>query len=467
MPIDTPHPSYQAMTERWQRVRDVVAGADAIRAAGTRYLPAPLGMTSADFRAYLMRALFYGATSRTVQALAGAPLHRPPRVTGADAIRPHLADVTLRDEPLELVAGTVLTELLTVGRVGLALDMPASDDPASRPYWLVYRAEAIVNWRTAPVGSDPDQLVLVVVRESVPSVDTTDPYVTSAATQYREMALIDGGYQVRIWRESVSPAIGRRWVPGEWITPLRRGTPLDFIPFTFVNPAGVRPDVASPPLLDLVEVNLSHYRSSADHEHGLHWTALPTPWVAGSKGDGPLRVGPSTAWLLEEHGRAGLLEFTGAGLGAIREAMRAKEALMATLGARLLEQQPDASETATAVRLRHSGEQAALSTIARTTSAALTRLLQWHAWWAAGAGPIPLDARVAVSDEFFVVRAQPAEIQAALLAVQADAMSFESFYHLLEQGGWTRPGVTAAQERHLIATHDVDRSHSTDDVDAA
>ena len=54
-----------------------------------------------------------------------------------------------------------------------------------------------------------------------------------------------------------------------------------------------------------------------------------------------------------------------------------------------------------------------------------------------------------------------------MLAVQADAMSFETFYHLLEQGGWTRPGVTATQERHLIATHDVDHSHSTDDMDTA
>ena len=38
-----------------------------------------------------------------------------------------------------------------------------------------------------------------------------------------------------------------------------------------------------------------------------------------------LRIGPSTCWQLEKDGRAGLLEFSGAGLGAIRAAMEAKE----------------------------------------------------------------------------------------------------------------------------------------------
>ena len=34
--------------------------------------------------------------------------------------------------------------------------------------------------------------------------------------------------------------------------------------------------VEAPPLNDLADVNLSHYRGYADHKHGLHFTALPT-----------------------------------------------------------------------------------------------------------------------------------------------------------------------------------------------
>ncbi len=35
------------------------------------------------------------------------------------------------------------------------------------------------------------------------------------------------------------------------------------------------------PLADVMVLNLDHYRLDADYKHGLHFTALPTAWVAG------------------------------------------------------------------------------------------------------------------------------------------------------------------------------------------
>src|SRR5206468_661127 len=136
-----------------------------------------------------------------------------------------------------------------------------------------------------------------------------------------------------------------------------------FIPFTFVGATSLSPNVDKPPLLDLVEVNLSHYRSSADLEHGRHYTALPTPWVSGMRPDSNLRIGAGVAWVLEDPtAKAGMLEFTGQGLQALEKALESKEKQMAVLGARLLEMQPRLQETAEAVRLRHNGDAATLST---------------------------------------------------------------------------------------------------------
>ena len=76
MPINDPHPEYEAMAERWKRCRAVAAGSDAVKAAGTEYLPRPEGMAhswgDAGYSAYLKRALFFNATSRTIDGLAGS-----------------------------------------------------------------------------------------------------------------------------------------------------------------------------------------------------------------------------------------------------------------------------------------------------------------------------------------------------------------------------------------------------------
>ena len=39
MPVNTIHPEYEAMIQAWTRARDVLAGEDAVKAAGERYLP--------------------------------------------------------------------------------------------------------------------------------------------------------------------------------------------------------------------------------------------------------------------------------------------------------------------------------------------------------------------------------------------------------------------------------------------
>lgn len=453
--VTTKHPNYQAAAGWWQRCRDLYAGSDAVKAGN--YLPHPAGMSSEDYAPYKERAQYVNVLARTVNALTGVVCERPLRVEVPDSVRPQLDDVTLRDESLAAVASVVVRELLLVGRGGVLLDMPEGE--GGRPYWVLLSTECIINWRTASTGTDPHQLVQVVFREDVTTADEENPFAHVFSERYRELALNDGVYQARVWTRADArrERAGARaaWDVSEWVTPVRRGTPLPFIPFTFVGVEGITPDVSKPPLLDLVDVSIGHYRNSADHEHGLFLTALPTPWVSGVVDDGELTIGPSHAWRLEKDGRAGLLEFTGAGLAAIRDAMTAKEKLMATLGASLLEE-PAArtAETATAIRMRHSGQAAALKTVAGAASAALTRVLRWHVWWWAGAGELPLGVQVRLSDEFFQMRATPEEVRAAIEAVQSGQLSFESLYALLEQGGWTRPGVTAADERHAIDAAD-------------
>ena len=39
MPVNSTHPDYDASALEWSRARDVLAGEDAVKAAGEKYLP--------------------------------------------------------------------------------------------------------------------------------------------------------------------------------------------------------------------------------------------------------------------------------------------------------------------------------------------------------------------------------------------------------------------------------------------
>ncbi len=457
MAVDKKHPEYEAAIQSWDLCRDTIKGARRIKERAGSYLARPSGMNEQDYRSYANRACYFNAMARTITALSGAVLNRPPSVELPDKLRPWLEDITMRNETLDDTALYAVSEILAVGRFGLLVDMGAAATVSARPYIAPIVAERIINWRTAAVGDDPDQLVQVVIREDV-TVPGASGFEHETVERYRELVLnADGIYQQRLWTRPskghvVDPA-RTKWLPEEWITPVRRGQPLSYIPFTFIGPLGTVPDVAKPPLEDLATTVIAHFRNSADMEHALFLVSLPTPWASGIVGsEQPLKIGPSVCWQLEKDGRAGMLEFTGAGVGAIRDAMQAKEKQMSVLGGKLLLEEPHGQpETATSAKLRYSAESASLRTISSAVGSALTTALRWMVWWQGTDTELPVDVSVELSDDFFDMKASPEEVKAAFLAVQGDTMSFQTFYHILQKGGWTREGVTAEEELRAIA----------------
>lgn len=453
MPIDTRHTEYDAAVEWWTRCRDCAGGSDAVKGKTTKYLPCPSGMSRfGDYVPYVGRAMFYNATNRTIAGLAGMVFQKSPIVTVPARVRPFLADVTLADQSIDLVALEVTREVLTVGRFGVWVDW-ASD--GERPFMAGYVAESIIHWRSTRRDGNA-LLERVVLRETVEEPDADDASTVTRATQYRELVLSpDGVYRQRLHVRL--PAAHLRdpskvvFVASDWVIPTRRGTPLPFIPFVIFGASALGPHVSRPPLTDLADVNLSHYRSSADREHALYWVSTPTPWVAGSKGTDPLKIGSSVAWDLELTGRAGMLEHSGQGIGALKDAMEEKAAMMSSLGARLLEDQPRAAETATAVGMRHSGEHATLKTLAQTTEQGLTLALQWVCWWLSiEAQPADTGASIELNKDFFAMKLNADELRSLVLAWQADGLSFETLHFNLSRGGLTRPGVSADDEKRAI-----------------
>lgn len=446
--VSTTHPTYDSLLEQWERCRDCAAGEDAVKAKGVKYLP---GLDShkakpEKYAEYQMRALFYNATGRTIDGLSGAIFQKAPSVEiDNEDLRKHIQDITLTDEPLQLFSLNATREYLTTGRIGILVDMSTELATTPRPYWVLYCAENIVNWRFKNLGGDKE-LSLVVLKEPTEEPDEKDEFTVKPVIQYRVLRLTDQGYTQQIYIE-VDKNGEKEYIPGEILIPTRRGVPLNFIPFSL--PWAIN----APPLIDLVSVNLSHYRGVADLKHGLHFTALPTPWVSGQKGDSsaPLSIGSGTAWDLDVNGKAGMLEFTGAGLSSIRDDIQDMQKQMASLGARLLEEAPHYAETALSVSMRHSSDYATLRMIAQIVEQQISFALKTHSWWLS-AQPLVVDmkANVELNKIFFDASLTADELRALLMALQAKTISYETFYERLANSGSTREGVTADEELAAI-----------------
>ena len=63
--MNSTHPDYDATLPGWQRARNVIAGEDAVKAAGEEYLPRLTAQSDYECNAYRARASFYNATFRT------------------------------------------------------------------------------------------------------------------------------------------------------------------------------------------------------------------------------------------------------------------------------------------------------------------------------------------------------------------------------------------------------------------
>ena len=449
MPVTTRHADYDANLKYWTRCRDFYEGSDKVKAAGELYLPRLELQTDEEYQAYVDRALFYNATARTVAGLAGFVFRKEPEVKAPESIAEDLRDITMTGVSFTSFCRTLLNELLVTGRYGVMVDMAPAAEKPERPYWIGFRAEQITNWATRRRGGDTI-LSMVVLAESAEEPDPADPFMADAIEQYRVLKLDESGlYVMELWRWQSGDREGEgSWVIHDLIVPTRFGRRLDFIPFQFFGPSSADSMVAEkPPLLDLVDVNLSHYRSSADLEHGRHFTALPTPWVAGFPEETVLKIGSTVAWVSSNpDAKVGMLEFTGQGLGALERALTDKEGKMGALGARLLKEQSTFPEAENTVKLRQAGEHSILQALANTQSAGLTKALSWYAEWR-GAGT---DVAVKLNTDYFPDGMSPELVRELTATWIAGGISWPTFYQALKDGEMTRPGVTAEEERAAI-----------------
>jgi hypothetical protein len=491
MPANSTHPEYQENLWAWSQARAVIAGGEAVKAAGTRFLPRLDAQTDAEYAAYVKRASFFNATGRTADGYVGqifrrAPFIKLPEASSAlgRALKAFSHDADMFGTSLRAYARNVVSEVVAVGRAGTLIDWESEQE--NRVYASLYSAENILNWRVERINGRniPTLIVLheptgAMARSEADGHHGEDSFERKAAEQIRVLRLVPVGQgstesrptreraamrcEVEVWRVLADGSrsgtrrrsTGAKWELVERRIPLRLGQPLSLLPFVFHGPRHSRPEVDKLPLADVIEVNLDHYRLSADYRHGIHYTALPTVWVSGFAKDVTLRIGSSTAWVTEQTGAsAGFLEFEGQGLATFEKAMDRDERLMAVLGSRLLENSKKVGESAEAIQLHQLGEHSILSHIAMSVGESMTQVLRWAHWWNSTEA-IPDDVTeeqvsLQLNTDFSTKGLSAAELTAIVAAWQAGAISRDTMVDLFRRGEVLPDSRTSEQEAELI-----------------
>lgn len=447
MSVKDKHPEYDEYAVKWQRCRDVFAGQDKVHAAGPLYLPRLIDQEEDDYKAYVVRATFYNASYRTVVGLAGMIFRQPPKVVVPDPVIPFLDDITLSGVPFNTFVDDVTKEALQIGRVGVFVDYPTADAAVAtladaktknlRPSIVRYCAESIINWRTRSINNK-SVLSLVVLEEKEEVV--VDEFHSKWETRYRVLDLTDTGqYRVRIFKIIKDQDVQ---IGGD-IYPQMNGKTLDYIPFIFVGVEELTSDLDLPPLIDLVDLNLSHYRTTADYEHGAHFTGLPTPVITGFTPEDATKkiyIGSQSAWVFPKaDAKAFYLEFSGDGLKTLETMLTRKEAQMAILGARMLEPQKRGVESADSVAIHRKGEDSMLASVAQTLSIAIEKALDWFVEWCGiqvveGGKEDAEAVQFDLNRDFYPVPMSPQMLTSLMSMWQQGAISKQTLFKNLQQG---------------------------------
>ena len=454
--VDTKHSEYQERYPDWEAIEHAMEGQREIHEQGTKILPRLSGQTDDEYKSYKQAALWFNATARTIDGLTGMLFLKPPVIeqTGMDAI---VDDITMSGLSLHQFAEIVAEQAVALGRCGVLVDYPPLDVGAitladaqqlgARPYATMYTAESIINWKIGRINNKQSLNLVVLEEESEIAIDE---FKHETVEQWRVLDLENGAYRQRVFQKDKR---GEFQIISE-IYPQMNGKTMSFIPFEFIGIRDNTPCVDKPAILDLVDVNYSHYRTMAQLENGRAFTGSPQAWVAGVhlEAGTKLSIGSTNAWVFPDpQSSANYLEFTGKGLEELRIALAEKEAMMAMLGARMLAPEKKAAEAAQTASIHRAGENSVLASISQSISIGLTHILEWLRDWSGGNGNV----KITLNREFMPQSMTAQDLQALVTSWQSGAISHLSLFELLKKGDIIANERNFDDEKELITMNPV------------
>jgi len=255
----------------------LMGGTEAMREAGTEYLPQEEGESAIKYDARLARSTLFEGYSRTIEKLVGEMFCEQVAISDdvSDDIKELLKNIDMKGNDITMFSSIVAKSGIHHGLVHILVEYPPSPGKTveehkkagARPYWVMVKADQVIGWRYADRGG-VQKLVQLRIREYVKKPDG----LYGEKTVERVRLLEPGKWAV--YEE----------VKGKWEiakdsddNDMAGATNLDYIPIVsipFGEPTSEM--TAVPTLLALAHLNRTHWQSSSDQRNILHFARLVT-----------------------------------------------------------------------------------------------------------------------------------------------------------------------------------------------
>jgi len=314
-------------------------------------------------------------TLKTLTGLTGSAFLKPITVDLQSNLEYLADDVDGVGTTIEQQAKEAVDQDLRKGRFGLLADMPETEgettlasmeNGSTVPRITRYHAENIINWNYRLQGS-AQKLDLVVLTEEVNN--GVDKFSHDTELQYRVLALDeDGFYYQQIYSAELEVT--------DPVYPRQAGSLMTEIPFFFIGVADNTATVDASPIYPIAELNIGHFRNSADTEENSFVASQAMLILALSeqinaeqwRKDNPdgVRIGSRRGLNVGSGGNASFIQ--AAESDKAQKLMEMKKSQAVELGAQII--QPGTQITAETARIQQSVNHSTLSSIAKNVTSA-------------------------------------------------------------------------------------------------
>lgn len=450
--VAAPSKAYEEMAPHWKIINAIRGGTPAMRAS-TDFLPQePMEEKSSYDRRRKKTTLtpWYG---RLVSGLVGMILRKPVLMEEgvSEAMAEQLDDLNLQGDNLQLFAHDLLETAIDYGYAGIYVDYPDTSNVKTkrdeteagvRPYWVLYRADEIIGYRTV-MESGAEILTQLRILQTICEEDGEFEEIE---TQQVRVYSRDEDNQVtcRLFRPSDPTKPDGDWALYDGPMDIS----LPYIPCTLLHTSHRKRASKTPPMLEVAYLNLKHYQLSSDVDHALHLTMHPKLALFGYDDSSDILgtsdealVFTNTAaraeWLVC---RVDSLEFGSDRIAAI-------EQQMATLGLSTLTNQKNVGESAEAKRIDRSQGNSIMAVVAQNLQNCLNNALKFHADYLGVEPP-----RCQVNRDFDIEQITPQMLSAVISAVAQGRLSTETFHEILKRGELGLPeNWSPSEERERLA----------------
>ncbi|MDQ0124691.1 hypothetical protein J2W17_003645 [Pseudomonas lini] len=423
-----------------------MGGTRAMRKAGKKFLPQWPKEESDAYKARLDTSTLLPALSETVQNMTGRVFADPITFTEDvhDQIKEMAEDFDLQGNNLQVWAQSFFSGGLSHGLFHVLVDHPKAEgiktkaeekSAGVRPYAVVIKPGQVLGWRSANKGGKQ----FLTQFRYMECVEVEDgEFGTKSVDQIR--VLVPGGWATYI--EVDDGKGGKSWQKND-----EGQTSLDVIPLTTFYTKRTGFLTATPPLLELANMNVKHWQSQSDQDNILHIARVPMLAVIGLDEGDDITVGAGSATRLPKDCDMKWVEHTGKAIEAGRTSLQDLVDDMRLAGAKLLQKDKQSVKTATQAEDEAAQEMSPLQTMAGQLEDALDQVLQYFALWM----KIDKGGHIQVNGNFEVDFSPETTMPFLLNMNKARILSDESLFREVQRRGMLGEDLKWEEEKVKVA----------------